>query len=77
MTQVEPIANESVRSESEGFRQQPLAQTPIDPILQKLSRMELLAKEHIEGYLRHKWHPNHKPRILQSSFGTQGFLLIT
>jgi integrase/recombinase XerD len=68
MTQVQPITNESVRSESEVLRQQHLAQTPIDHILQNLSCMELPAKEHFERYMRHKWRLNHKPRTLQSSF---------
>jgi len=68
MTKVQPITNESVKSESEVLREQHLAQTPIDHILQKLSRMELPAKEHFECYMRHKWRLNHKPRTLQSSF---------
>src|SRR4030042_680360 len=68
MTQVQPITNESVETESEVLRQQHLAQTPIDPILQKLSRMELPAKEHFERYMRHKWRLNHKPKTLASSF---------
>jgi hypothetical protein len=34
MTSVEPITNESVRSESEEPREQHLTQTPIDHILQ-------------------------------------------
>jgi len=68
MTKVEPITNESVKSESEVLREQDLAQPPIDHILQKLSRMELPAKEHFERYMRHKWRLNHKPRTLQSSF---------
>jgi integrase/recombinase XerD len=68
MTSVEPITNESVRSESEEPREQHLTQTPIDHILQKLSVMELPAKEHFECYMRHKWRLNHKPRTLQSSF---------
>ncbi len=68
MTKVQPITNESVKSESEVLRKQHLAQTPIDRILQKLSRMELPAKEHFECYMRHKWRLNHKPRTLQSSF---------
>jgi len=38
MTKVQPITNESVKSESEVLREQHLAQTPIDHILQKLSR---------------------------------------
>ena len=68
MTKVEPISNESVKSESEEPREQHLAQTPIDRILEKLSRMELPAKEHFEGYMRHKWRLNHKPKTLASSF---------
>jgi len=68
MTRVQPIANESVRSESEEPRGQHLAQPPIDHILQKLSRMELPAKEHFERYMRHKWRLNHKPKTLASSF---------
>ena len=75
MTSVEPITNESVRSESEEPREQLLAQTPIDHILQKLSRMELPAKEHFERYMRHKWRLNHKPRTLQSSFTSVMLLL--
>jgi site-specific recombinase XerD len=68
MTKVQPITNESVESESEVLREQHLAQTPIDHILQKLSRMELPAKEHFECYMRHKWRLNHKPKTLSSSF---------
>lgn len=68
MTQVQPTIHESVRTEREVFCQQPLAQTPIDRILQKLSRMELPAQKHFEGYMRHKWRLNHKPSTLQGSF---------
>jgi site-specific recombinase XerD len=68
MTKLQPITNESVRSESEELREQHLRQTPIDHILQKLSCIELPAKEHFERYMRHKWRLNHKPRTLQSSF---------
>ena len=68
MTQGEPIANESVKSEDELLREQSLSPTPIDRILQKLSCMKLPAKEHFECYMRHKWRLNHKPRTLASSF---------
>jgi integrase/recombinase XerD len=68
MTQVEPISNESVHSESEVLREQPLLPTPIDRILQKLSCIELPAKDHLERYMHHKWRLNHKPRTLTSSF---------
>jgi site-specific recombinase XerD len=68
MTKGQPITNESVKSEGEVLREQPLLPTPIDRILQKLSCMELPAKEHFERYMRHKWRMNHKPRTLASSF---------
>jgi site-specific recombinase XerD len=68
MIQGQPITNESVRNGSEVAREQPLLPTPIDRILQKLSCMELPAKEHFERYMRHKWRLNHKPRTLASSF---------
>ncbi len=68
MTQGQPITNESVQSGSEVLREQLLSSTPIDRILQKLSRMELPAKEQFESYMRHKWRLNHKPRTLASSF---------
>jgi integrase/recombinase XerC/integrase/recombinase XerD len=68
MTKLQPITNESVKSASEVLREQHLAQTPIDHILQRLSHMELPAKEHFERYMRHKWRLNHKPRTLHSSF---------
>jgi len=68
MTKLQPITNESVKSESEVLREQHLARTPIDHILQRLSHMELPAKEHFERYMRHKWRLNHKPKTLSSSF---------
>jgi integrase/recombinase XerC/integrase/recombinase XerD len=68
MTQGQLITNESIQGGSEGIREEPLSTTPIDRILQKLSCLELPAKEHFEHYLRHKWCLNHKPRTLASSF---------
>jgi len=66
---LQPISNESIKSEGDVVREQyPQKQTLIDHILQKLSCMELPAKEHFECYMRHKWRLNHKPRTLQSSF---------
>ena len=72
---VEPISNESVKTVNEELREQPLSQTPIDRILQRLSCMELPAKEHFERYMRHKWRLNHKPRTLASSFVSVMFFL--
>jgi integrase/recombinase XerD len=68
MTQVQRATNDSVGSKSVVPQGQHLAQTLIDQIVQKLSRLELPAKEHFERYMRHKWRLNHKPRTLQSSF---------
>jgi integrase/recombinase XerD len=68
MAKAESITNESVNSESKELRKQRPAQPLIDRILQKLSRLELPAKEYFERYMRHKWRLNHKPRTLQSSF---------
>ncbi|NKE73830.1 tyrosine-type recombinase/integrase [Candidatus Manganitrophus noduliformans] len=65
MTQVEPIINESV--ESKASRKHP-AQTLIDHLLQKVSRLQLPAKEYFERYMRHKWRMSHKPGTLRSSY---------
>jgi len=75
MTQGQPITNESIRSEGEALREQPLSASPIDRILQKLSCLELPAKEHLEHYMRHKWRLNHKPKTLASSFTSVRFFL--
>jgi len=75
MTQVQSTTNESVRSTSRGISQGHLVQTPIDQILQKLSRHDLPGQAHFECYLRHKWRLNHKPRTLQSSFTSVMFFL--
>ena len=68
MTQRQSTAIESVKSKCEFLREQDPEQTPIDHILQRLSRIEVPAKEHFERYMRHKWRINHKPRTLASSF---------
>ena len=68
MTNVEPISSESIETEKDELRELSLSPTPIDRILQKLSHLELPAKEHLERYMRHKWRLNHKPRTLASSF---------
>ncbi len=56
---IQPIINESVQTGGEVLRDQSLLPVPIDRILQKLSCMELPAKEHFERYMRHKWRLNH------------------
>ena len=66
MATEQPISNVSGEREERGSRHR--AQTPIDHVLERLSRMVLPAKEHFESYLRHKWRVNHKPRTISSSF---------
>ncbi len=66
MTQGQLSTDESI--ESEVVREEPLSANPIERILQKLSCLELPAKDHFEYYMRHKWRINHKPRTLASSF---------
>ena len=68
MNLVQPTTDESIRAESEVSLRQPLAQTPIGHILQRISQFELPAQEHFESYLRHKWRLNHKRSTLQGSF---------
>jgi integrase/recombinase XerD len=75
MTQVQSTTNESVKSTNRGISQGHLGQTPIEQILQKLSRLDLPGQAHFECYLRHKWRLNHKPRTLQSSFTSVTFFL--
>jgi integrase/recombinase XerD len=70
MTQVQPAISESIRTETAVPHRQHPAQTPIDRFLQKLSHLELPAKEHFESYLRHKWRLNHKRSTLQGSFAS-------
>ena len=68
MIQVESASKESIKSESAVQHQQDFTQTPIDRILEKLSRLKLPGQAHFECYMRHKWRLNHKPRTLASSF---------
>ncbi len=68
MTTAEPIASKSVATQNNELCEPPLSSALIDRILQKLSCVEIPAKEHLECYMRHKWRINHKPRTLASSF---------
>jgi integrase/recombinase XerD len=70
MIQVESASNEAIKIKSGVPHQQHSTQTPIEKFLQKLSRLELPAKEHFESYLRHKWRLNHKRSTLQGSFAS-------
>jgi integrase/recombinase XerD len=68
MIKVEPITSETVKNENVTPPKQHSAQATIDRILQKLSCLDIPAKDHFERYMRHKWCLNHKPKTLTSSF---------
>jgi site-specific recombinase XerD len=70
MTQIEPSIHESVPSAKQDQHEQPISATPIDRILQRLSALEVPAKEHLERYMRHKWRLNHKRSTLSGSFNS-------
>lgn len=43
-------------------------ETPIDRIVQKISKLDLPGREHFERYMLHKWRMNHKPSTLKGGF---------
>lgn len=67
MTQAMPIISRARSSEIE-VNYYDVVDSPIDVILQKISKMELPEREHFESYMRHKWRMNHKPSTLLNSF---------
>ena len=67
MTETQPTTHEQVKNDS-AVSGEHRAQTPIEHILERLSPLELPAKEHFERYLRHKSRLNHKRSTLDSSF---------
>ena len=75
MTQAMPIISRPHSSKIEAVNYLTVADSAIDRILQKISKMELPEREHFESYMRHKWRMNHKPHTLRGSFqAVRGFL---
>jgi site-specific recombinase XerD len=68
MIQAMPIISRPHSGKIEAVNYLTVADSPIDRILQKISKMELPGREHIESYMRHKWRMNHKPSTLNGSF---------
>jgi len=64
MTQAKAVPEQSVSEKAEAPREQ----TAIDHVMERLSGLDLPAKEHLERYLRHKGRANHKPKTIASSF---------
>jgi integrase/recombinase XerD len=75
MTQVEPSIHAAAETNKQDPHQQPLSATPIDRILERLSALDLPAKEHVERYMRHKWRLNHKRSTLSGSFNSARLFL--
>ena len=75
MIRVEPSIHDAAGTNKQDPHQQPLSATPIDRILERLSALELPAKEHLERYMRHKWRLNHKRSTLSGSFNSARLFL--
>jgi integrase/recombinase XerD len=75
MTKTQLDFTETHQGDGEEVIKQHLPPNPLDRILQKLSQMDLPAKEHLEDYMRHKWRLNHKPVTLFCSFKSVVFFL--
>ena len=75
MTRAGAILRE-ITSDIEVANRQAAAESPIDRILQKISKLELPDREHVENYMRHKWRMNHKPSTLKGSFVAVSSFLI-
>jgi len=65
MTQSKRQLIEYFFSETVDF--QDTAAPSLDRFLQKISRMEIPGREHVENYIRYKWRMNHKPSTLRGS----------
>jgi len=68
MTETQPSTYQPLGSEHAGPNEQHRAHTTIDHILERLSPIEVPAKEAFERYLKHKSRLNHKQSTLESSF---------
>jgi site-specific recombinase XerD len=49
--------------------------TTLGRVLRRLDLLDILAKDHVEEYLRYKWRANHKPRTIEGSFTSLMFFL--
>ena len=75
MTETQRTTHEHVKNESALRDEQHRAQTAINHILERLSPLELPAKEQFANYLRHKSRLNHKRSTLESSFTSTALFL--
>src|ERR1700690_4329235 len=68
MTHAMPTTSKPCSSELVTVCNPNLAESKLDLILQKISKLELPGAEHLEIYMQHKWRMNHKPSTLRGSF---------
>lgn len=64
MTQAKHATNQSDSNKIEAVRER----ATIDRIVDRLTSMDLPAKDHFASYMRHKWRVNHKPKTIEGSF---------
>jgi site-specific recombinase XerD len=68
MAQAELVVSRPFSSEIEAAHYPVVADTLVDRIVQKISKMDIPGKAHFESYMRHKWRMNHKPSTLWGSY---------
>ena len=71
MTQSEPTPTQPHTRKTETARKR----TVLDRVLERLSPLDLPAKDHVERYLHHKWRAHHKPKTIEGSFTSIMFFL--
>jgi hypothetical protein len=66
----------AIISDIEAVKQRTAVESPIDRILQNISKLDLPDREYLESYMLHKWRMNHKSSTLKgSSHALISFLL--
>jgi integrase/recombinase XerD len=68
MTQMNVVGTERNTGNKEGTHRNHPAQAYLAHILERLSPLDIPAKENVDAYLRHKVRLHHKPQTMNSSF---------
>ena len=64
MTQATPTSTQPDTRKTEAARER----TVLDHVLERLSPLDLPAKDYFESYMRYKWRMNHRPSTIEGSF---------
>ena len=70
MTQTNVLGNEGNTGNQKGTQHNHPAHAHLVRLLERLSCLDLPAKDHLENYLRYKVRSHHKTRTMNSSFGS-------